>query len=215
MINELNSEFYQRTLKKKFSKKFLKFVFEGHFFSKNKLKNQMEAVKEQHNLELIDQDEDPVETKHNEVQKIEIEETKEIPEKPQHQDQIHGELIPEQKQENLTENEIDNQNEIQAPVQVGAPEQPVQLEEQVADNQEEAPKGNIIWRSVKFVGVGLYHIAYSAGEFLADLFGITRPRYAYALREYEERERRRILQERMERGEVDEFGNEIEQPNTA
>lgn len=175
----------------------------------------MEAVKEQQNLELIDQNEEQIKANNDEAQKNEIEEKKEIPEKTtQEQDNLQEELIPEQEhdQENLT----GNQNEIQAPVQeVGAPEQPVQLEEQAPENQEEAPKGNIIWRGVKFVGVGLYHIAYAAGEFLADLFGITRPRYAYALREYEERERRRILQERMERGEVDEFGNEIEQPNTA
>ena len=83
------------------------------------------------------------------------------------------------------------------------------------NQEEEQPSENILWRGVKFVGVGLYKIAYYTGEFLADLLGITRPRYEYALREYYERERQRVLQERMERGEVDENGNEIEQPNTA
>ena len=83
------------------------------------------------------------------------------------------------------------------------------------EEEEEAPKGNILWRGLKFIGLGIYKAAYYSGEFLADLFGITRPRYEFALNQYYDRERERVMQERMERGEIDENGNEIEQPNTA
>lgn len=85
-----------------------------------------------------------------------------------------------------------------------------------AQQAEEEQHENIIWHAIKMVGWGIYKVAYHSGEFLADLFGITTPRYQYVLTEYYERERRKAMQERIANGEIDEDGNEIPvKPGTA
>ena len=179
--------------------------------------------KRQEEIELIDQNEEEAENQQNDQKTENIEQKEET----KQQQEENAEKQTETAQ-NTQENQNVNQNQNQAQttnipqtpqeqlVHYGDEEPVQQAEENTQENEEEeAPKGNIIWRGVKFVGYGLYKIAYSAGEFLADLFGITRPRYEFALNEYYDRERARILRERMERGEVDENGVEIEQPNTA
>lgn len=80
-----------------------------------------------------------------------------------------------------------------------------------ADGEQEQPEQheNVIWHAIKWLGWGIYKVAYHSGEFLADLFGITTPRYQYALTEYYERERQKALREKMEAGEIDENGNPL------
>lgn len=60
---------------------------------------------------------------------------------------------------------------------------------------EAAPTENVIWWATKAVATGIYRVLYSAGGFLSELFGITTPRYAYVLREYDEMQRRQRLRE--------------------
>ena len=182
----------------------------------------MEAERKQEEIELVDQNDNEEENQNNNQNSENNQQAEETQQTEEQQPQIQEEIIPESP-ETTTQTQNQNQNQPNIPqtteekrVHYGDEQltQPIN-ENNAENNEEEAPKGNIIWRGVKFVGYGLYKIAYSAGEFLADLFGITRPRYEFALNEYYDRERARILRERMERGEVDENGNEIEQPNTA
>lgn len=82
-------------------------------------------------------------------------------------------------------------------------------EDATSGSPDDTSGGNTVWAWTKKIGYGIYMMAYYAGEFLADLFGITRPRFEWALNEYYEREKQRALAERMAAGEVDENGNEI------
>jgi len=82
--------------------------------------------------------------------------------------------------------------------------------EVVPEEKKPEEEAGFLWKAASFIGNGIYTVLYETGGFLADFFGITRPRYEYALREYYERQREAELQERMKNGELDEFGNEIE-----
>jgi hypothetical protein len=70
------------------------------------------------------------------------------------------------------------------------------LAQRMADAAPDAPPQSFfLWRWAKAAGIGIYNVMYATGGFLSELFGITRPRYAWVLREYEERQRRLREQE--------------------
>ena len=57
------------------------------------------------------------------------------------------------------------------------------------EGEPEAPQGNRVLSFFKRVAYTIYRGMYCTGGFLADLFGITTPRYDYVIREYEQRMR--------------------------
>ena len=71
--------------------------------------------------------------------------------------------------------------------------------------------GGMVWNSLSYIGGGIYSVLYETGGFFADFFGITRPRYEYALRDHYENQREEYIQEKIRNGELDEWGNEIVQ----
>lgn len=78
------------------------------------------------------------------------------------------------------------------------------------EQQAEQTNENILWRGTKYIAHGIYKVAYNMGGFLSDLFGITTPRYGYYLRLHYEMERQRQMQQLIDAGLMDEFGNPIE-----
>lgn len=83
--------------------------------------------------------------------------------------------------------------------------------------EEEVPQSqNALVRFMKSAGSAVYNAMYNAGGFLADLFGITTPRYAYAIHEYEkyqERLRQRQLEKENEAN--GEELDDVENPNNS
>lgn len=68
---------------------------------------------------------------------------------------------------------------------------------QESPNETQPEDENVIWKYTKMTAVGIYHVMYNIGGFLADLFGITSPRYPEIVREYNkqlEEERRREME---------------------
>lgn len=78
----------------------------------------------------------------------------------------------------------------------------------MSEEEEVEDTSPAVWRWTKALGKGIYHIAYKAGEFLADLFGITTPRYYYVIREYE-----RIMERRQAEAEAPNGGDGDYVPN--
>ena len=103
---------------------------------------------------------------------------------------------------NINNNSRNNDAQQPLPPNNAAP-QPVQTgdeHDQIGENlieDQPQPTENGFVRCAKSVGMGIYKAMYCAGGFLADLFGITTPRYAYELHEYQriqERNRQRELE---------------------
>ena len=65
-------------------------------------------------------------------------------------------------------------------------------------------------RVLKKIGKGIYNVLYATGGFFSELFGITTPRYAYALREYERMQRLEREREMEANGENE---KDLEQPD--
>ena len=65
-------------------------------------------------------------------------------------------------------------------------------------------------RVLKKIGKGIYNVLYATGGFFSELFGITTPRYAYALREYERMQR---LEREREMEANSENEKDLEQPD--
>ena len=89
---------------------------------------------------------------------------------------------------------------------------PEDLSESSQTLTEEPKQENKALTVLKNMGRGIYNGLYAAGGFFSELFGITTPRYAYALREYERRQER-IRQQEREREAAADAMNDPEDPN--
>lgn len=67
---------------------------------------------------------------------------------------------------------------------------------------EEIEGENVVFKYAKKIGYKLYRVMYATGGFFSDLFGITRPRYEYALIEYERRRQEEAERERELAGDI-------------
>ena len=121
--------------------------------------------------------------------------------------------------EKNTSNDSNSINGPQIPIPNNAEEYQIQprdgqdkLQEQLVE-EEPQPTQNAFVRCAKSMGVAVYNAMYNAGGFLADLFGITTPRYAYAIHEYEKhQERVRQRQLELESELNGEDSNDVEKP---
>lgn len=123
---------------------------------------------------------------------------------------------------NENANSKNNNKKAQPLVPNNAEEQQIQPQSDTDQNhdqiieEEESQSQNSFVRFMKSAGNAVYNAMYNAGGFLADLFGITTPRYAYAIHEYEKYQER-LRQRQLER-ENEANGEElddVENPNNS